>query len=243
MERGTFPVPIIAPHFCAGQASGKTRPSDASGRIEHRGHGNMPRLTALGNLASGRHRANSHASTPEWLYVKMLHMQAHRQDAIDLVRSQWAAQRPELDTSPMEIIGRILRIERVADARMRPGFRDHGLDRGGFDVLATLRRSDPPYQLTPTQLYEALVLTSGAMTHRVDTLLRAGLVERIPGAKDRRSQPVGLTAKGRSVIDRAMDAHLAAETRLVAHLRPAQQLALAASLKKLLQGMEERPWK
>lgn len=106
-------------------------------------------------------------------------------------------------------------------------------------MLATLRRSGPPYRLTPTGLYRELVLTSGAITHRVDALVRAGLVERIPGGRDRRSSLVGLTAKGRSVADRAMAAHMACEAALIAPLPAADRPVLAALLKKLLIGIEE----
>jgi DNA-binding MarR family transcriptional regulator len=117
--------------------------------------------------------------------------------------------------------------------------RDAGLDRGGFDVLATLRRSGRPYRLSPTRLYEELVLTSGAMTHRVDALMRAGLVERIADEADRRSLLVGLTAKGKSVIDRALTAHLRCEEELMAGLSPTERQKLAGLLRKLLHGIEE----
>jgi DNA-binding MarR family transcriptional regulator len=160
-------------------------------------------------------------------------------DRVDRARAEWARESPGLDTSPMEIIGRILRAEHLADARIRHILRRHGLDRGGFDVLATLRRSGPPYQLTPTRLYQELVLTSGAITHRVDALARAGLVERIPGAQDRRSSLVRLTAKGGSVVDRAMTAHLQCEAAMIASLPDAERRVLAALLKKLLRGIEE----
>src|SRR5439155_1611815 len=120
-------------------------------------------------------------------------MQISTSDRIGRVRADWASQRPDLDTSPMEVIGRILRAEHLAGARIRRVLRAEGLDRGGFDVLATLRRSGPPYRLTPTRLYQELVLTSGAITHRVDALARAGLVERVSGGPDRRSPLVGRT--------------------------------------------------
>jgi DNA-binding MarR family transcriptional regulator len=139
----------------------------------------------------------------------------------------------------MEIIGRVLRAEHLADARIRHVLLAEGLDRGGFDVLATLRRSGPPYQLTPTDLYQDLVLTSGAVTHRVDALARAGLVERITGGRDRRSSLVGLTAKGRSVADRAMAAHMRCEAAMIAPLPDQDRPVLAALLKKLLRGIEE----
>lgn len=159
-------------------------------------------------------------------------------DRIDRVRDQWATERPSIDTSSMAVIGRILRIEHLADSRIRRTLRDAGLDRGGFDVLATLRRSGRPYRLSPTQLYEELVLTSGAMTHRVDALLRAGLVERSADESDRRSVLVGLTAKGKSVIDRALDAHLRCERELISGLSAPERDRLAGLLRKLLHGIE-----
>src|ERR1700733_5977758 len=159
-------------------------------------------------------------------------------DRIERARAEWAAEQPGLDTSPMEIIGRILRTEHLADALIRATLRREGLDRGGFDVLATLRRAGPPYRLTPTRLFQELVLTSGAVTHRVDALERAGLVERVGGQQDRRSTLVGLTAAGVAVVDGAMTAHMACEQAMIASLPDAERRALAALLKKLLIGLE-----
>ncbi len=155
------------------------------------------------------------------------------------VRAEWAAECPDLDTSPLETIGRILRAGHLADAAIRGTLRRHGLDRGGFDVLASLRRAGPPYQLTPTRLYEELMLTSGAVTHRVDALERAGLVQRCGGQRDRRSTLVGLTAQGTALIGEAMGAHLSCEQELIAALPAADRQALAALLQKLLIGMED----
>lgn len=168
-----------------------------------------------------------------------MNVQIDRGDRIERARAEWAAERPDLDTSPMEIIGRILRAGHLADALIKSGLRQAGLDRGGFDVLATLRRAGPPYQLTPTRLYEELVLTSGAVTHRVDALERAGLVRRLGGQPDRRSTLVGLTANGVAVIDTAMSAHLRREQAMIAALPAADRRALAALLKKLLVSIEE----
>ena len=127
-------------------------------------------------------------------------MQIDPPDRIERARAQWADEEPGLDTSPMEVIGRILRAAHLADAQIRRVLRQEGLDRSGFDVLATLRRTGPPYQLTPTALYQELVLTSGAMTHRVDALARAGLVERVPGRRPpqqpRRPDGTGQVGRG-----------------------------------------------
>jgi DNA-binding MarR family transcriptional regulator len=169
-----------------------------------------------------------------------MNMQISASDRIERARTEWAAERPDLDTSPMEVIGRILRASHLADALIKSELRPAGLDRGGFDVLATLRRSGPPFQLTPTRLYEELVLTSGAVTHRVDALERAGLVQRAGGQPDRRSTLVGLTEKGIAVIDAAMGTHMECEEAMIASLPAADRAALAALLKKLLVSMETR---
>ena len=138
----------------------------------------------------------------------------------------------------MEVMGRILRVAHLANGRLQRVLQSEGIDRSGADVLATLRRSGPPYRLTPTRLYKELVLTSGAITHRVDALARAGLVERVSGGRDRRSTLVGLTDEGRAVADRAMAANLECEAAMIGALADADRETLAALLKKLLDGLE-----
>lgn len=166
-------------------------------------------------------------------------MKIHGIDSIARVRAQWKLERPDLDTRPMETLGRILRIQFLAGARIRRLLRRHGIDWGGFDVLATLRRSGPPHRMTPTGLYTDLVLTSGAMTNRIDGLEQAGLVRRHPDPNDRRGTLIELTSEGRALVDQAMTAHMAGEAEMVAHLSKEEQRALADLLQKLLTGMEE----
>ena len=140
----------------------------------------------------------------------------------------------------MEVIGRILRLAHLANGRLQRVMQSEGIDRSGADVLATLRRSGPPYRLTPTRLYRELVLTSGAITHRVDALVRAGLAERAAGEDDRRSNLVGLTARGEEVADRIMAARMACEAAMIASLPGNERTALAALLKNLLRELEEK---
>jgi DNA-binding MarR family transcriptional regulator len=167
-------------------------------------------------------------------------MQVSSADRIERIRAEWARARPDLDTSPMEIIGRILRAAHLASGRLQRVLQSEGIDSSGADVLATLRRSGPPYRLTPTRLYKELVLTSGAITHRVDALVRAGLVERAPGENDRRSNLVGLTARGQAVADRVMAARMACEAAMIAVMPGSKRTALAALLKDLLCELEEK---
>jgi DNA-binding MarR family transcriptional regulator len=159
-------------------------------------------------------------------------------DAIARVRAQWKAERPDLDTRPMETIGRILRIQFLAGARIRRQLQRHGIEAGGFDVLATLRRAGSPHRMTPTGLYKELVLTSGAMTNRIDVLEQAGLVQRHPDPADRRGTLIELTKEGMALVDRAMKEHMEGEAAMAAHLTKEEQRDLAGLLQKLLIGME-----
>jgi DNA-binding MarR family transcriptional regulator len=166
-------------------------------------------------------------------------IQALGSDSIARVRAQWRRERPALDTRPLETIGRILRIQFLAGARIRRLFHQYGIDPGGFDVLATLLRTGAPYRMTPTALYTDLVLTSGAMTNRIDVLERAGWVLRHPDPGDRRGTLIELTDAGKALVDRVMTAHMAGEAEWVAHLSREEQAHLADLLHKLLAALEE----
>jgi DNA-binding MarR family transcriptional regulator len=162
-----------------------------------------------------------------------------RADEIDCVRKQWKREQPDLDTSTMETIGRTLRIQFLFSARMRRVLSRYDIDPGGFDMLATLRRSGPPYRMTPTRLYKELVLTSGAVTHRMDALEKATLLERRTDPEDRRSMLACLTAKGRQLVDAAMRDHMAAEAAVANCLTQQEHKTLAQLLKKILLELEE----
>ncbi|HEY2474631.1 MAG TPA: MarR family transcriptional regulator [Candidatus Cybelea sp.] len=158
-------------------------------------------------------------------------------DRIDRILGQWKRERPDLDTRAMGIAGRIQR----AGAALRPlldrTHEESGLQGDSFDVLASLRRSGSPYQLTPTELYREMMLTSGAMTNRIDKLEMANLVSRRPDPNDRRGTLVRLTAKGKALIDAAATKHGANEARLLAALTPREQEQLTDLLRKLLESL------
>jgi DNA-binding MarR family transcriptional regulator len=158
-------------------------------------------------------------------------------DHVDFVLEQWATERPDLDMAPMGVIGRLLRATRKIDTELNRTFSAHGLDRPSFDVLATLRRAGPPHRLTPAQLMRTSMVTSGAITQRLDRLERRGLVTRTPSESDGRSVYVTLTAEGRDLIDAALPDHLANEDRLLAALTSAQRRALSDTLRRLLESL------
>ena len=153
----------------------------------------------------------------------------HAQHVVD----QWASVRPELDVSPVLVIGRLHRVALALTTELVKVYNAHGLGEGDFDVLATLRRTGEPYQLTPTELMDQTMVTSGAVTKRLDRLEGAGLVERRVSDGDRRSRIVVLTEKGRELIDRAAPEHFANEARLLEPLSAGERATLARLLGKL----------
>jgi len=159
-------------------------------------------------------------------------------DRADLAVEQWARERPDLNTLPMSIFGRLNEAaERVMREHMNPLFAKAGLQAGEFDVLATLRRSGEPYRLSPTQLYEATMISSGGMTDRLDRLERAGFVMRRPDPKDRRGKLIVLTEPGKRLVDETLSRHVANEERLLLSLTQAEQETLDALLKKLVAAL------
>lgn len=128
----------------------------------------------------------------------------------------------------------------VARDKLNPLFARFGLQSGEFDVLATLRRSGVPFALTPTELYEATMVTSGAMTNRLDRLEKAGLITRGPHPQDRRGVIVQLTEGGRDLIDEAVTAHVENEHQVLSVLTREEQDRLADLLAKLISGLDAR---
>jgi DNA-binding MarR family transcriptional regulator len=159
-------------------------------------------------------------------------------DHVEEVRRQWAREWPDLDTGPIGIIARLGRAVAYIDPALDSVFAEHGLTRGGWDVLAALRRAGEPYRLTPTDLYQALMRTSGAITHTLHRLEYAGFVERLLNPEDGRSLYVALTPRGVEVTDTVAPLHLDNERRLLAGLTPDEQRTLAHLLRKLLLGFE-----
>jgi DNA-binding MarR family transcriptional regulator len=155
-------------------------------------------------------------------------------DPVERLLGQWARERPDLDVSPMGVVGRISRLARRIDLAQRATFARYDLDPAGFDVLATLRRSGAPYALTPGDLMRTAMVTSGAITQRLDRLEARELVMRGPHPEDGRGVLVTLTAAGRDLVDRVLPDHLATEQRLLAGLPQAERARLA----RLLRAME-----
>lgn len=159
-------------------------------------------------------------------------------DEVDQIVAAWRRERPELDLEPLEVLSRVTRLARRLGVIRQRVFAAHGLDGWEFDVLAALRRSGEPYELTPGLLATGTLVTSGTMTNRLDRLGARGLVRRRPSPKDRRGVVVALTPTGLDLVDRALTDLLAAERELVDALAGPDQAALAGHLRTLLQHVE-----
>lgn len=161
-------------------------------------------------------------------------------DRIDSLIAQWARQRPELDTGPLEVIARIARVSGHLNRAVDGWLGHFELKWWELDVLGALRRAGAPYRLSPGELSERLMVTSGTMTTRLDRLESKGLVGREPAAHDRRGVVVSLTSEGHTCIDDAMDAHLGNLEQLLTSLDAPTRAQIADGLRELLISLEGR---
>ncbi|HET7069174.1 MAG TPA: MarR family transcriptional regulator [Nocardioides sp.] len=159
-------------------------------------------------------------------------------DHVDEILEQWGRERPDLDPSPIGLIGRLHRLADVLNVELRTVFAEAGLGDGDFDVLVTLRRHGAPYELTPGELGSATMVTSSAVTKRIDRLERAGLVTRRVSRDDARSRRIRLSDAGLELVDRLMERHIANEHRLVGGLSDRDRAQLAAILRRWGQSLD-----
>lgn len=161
-----------------------------------------------------------------------------KQDAVDGIVGQWTRQRPDLDVSAMMVIGRLSRIARLLDQRLAQNFARYQLQPWEFDVLATLRRSGEPYRLTAGELVSAMMVTSGAITNRIDRLVSRGLVHRETDPDNRRSVLISLSSSGLGLVDEVVEAHVKFEDSLLEGLGGKQKTQLIELLRALLLTLE-----
>jgi DNA-binding MarR family transcriptional regulator len=155
-------------------------------------------------------------------------------DEVDEIVAAWQRERPDLDVEPLQVLSRLDRLAGVLGDRRAAIFARHDLRRHEFDVLAALRRAGEPFELTAGELATRTYVTSGTMTSRLDGLTARGLVTRAPDREDGRLVRVGLTAKGRRLVDAAFEALLDAERELLTPLGDGARGHLAANLRTLL---------
>lgn len=158
-------------------------------------------------------------------------------DEVDRLIAAWQVERPDLDFSPLSVLSRITRISRHLDIARRDAFGD--LETGGFDVLAALRRAGEPHQLSPGQLMQETLVTSGTMTNRLDRLEELKLITREQDPNDGRGSLVTLTALGMKTVDDAMEDLIKNERELLKSLSKSDSAQLAELLSRLVMNFED----
>lgn len=162
-------------------------------------------------------------------------------DEVDRLLEDWHFERPDLDVSPLAVVSRLFRLARRLDAERKAVFAAYGLEGWSFDVLAALRRAGAPYELAPRILLQRTLVSSGAMTNRIDRLETAGLVTRRRDPHDRRGVLVRLSAPGRRRVDACVEALAAREHELLAPLDAGARTQLAGLLRSLLVPLDSSP--
>lgn len=154
-------------------------------------------------------------------------------DEVDRIVSAWQVERPDLDFTPLHVLSRVVRLARLLDRARRQAFSRSKLEAWEFDVLAALRRVGPPFALSPKQLLQQTLVSSGAMTNRIDRLVGSGLVVRRDDPNDGRGVLVEMTTTGLTRVDAAITRLIDAEAQILAGLTKTEQRKLAESLRRL----------
>ncbi len=160
-------------------------------------------------------------------------------DHVDTIIEQWNAERPTVDVSAMAVIGRLSRLDKLVRPRLNAVFAEHDLEPWEFDVLATLLRTGGDHQLTPGHLLESMMITSGAMTNRLDRLEERGFVRRTKSPTDGRQVLVKLTAKGTRKVDAALVDHAVNERSILRGLTAEDEASLVDLLRRLERSISD----
>ena len=162
-------------------------------------------------------------------------------DAVQYIMSQWQSQGFSADELlAMETVGRIKRLEVMLMRRLSANYKvNYNLSHWEFDVLATLRRAGEPYCLSPTALFDSMMVSSGTMTNRLQHLEKKQLIERVNNLDDKRSLLVQLTTTGVGLIDEAVASHIALENNLISSMSKEEILIINLLLKKIEKQLPE----
>ncbi|MFF0742914.1 MarR family winged helix-turn-helix transcriptional regulator [Streptomyces sp. NPDC004111] len=160
-------------------------------------------------------------------------------DAVDAIIEQWVTERPDVadDLWPVQLFARVQRLGQLVEKSAKAVAATYGVERGEFDVLTTLQRSGPPYALTAGAFIKASMVTSGAITNRIDRMEAKGLVERVRDGDDRRTVRIRLTEHGHEVTRAAFAGHLENYAQLLAGVDRELVAEAGDQLRKVLETL------
>jgi DNA-binding MarR family transcriptional regulator len=159
-------------------------------------------------------------------------------DWIDEISAAWSRDYPEVDTSTLSPMTRLVRLGVLMDTFQRETLEPFDLTPNDYNVLATLQRTGPPYELSPSDLYTALERSSGGMTKMLKRLEKLGLVRRTPDPDDGRSTLVGLTDAGFELQEEIFKVFLTRTRELLQSVSLRQLDDIDSSLRVLLDAIE-----
>ena len=162
--------------------------------------------------------------------------ESNEPDRVDTLIADWKREDPCLHADAMQVVGRIIRLGRTYQDEVAALLQPRGLSYSDFDVIATLRRRGHPFELTPTQLQQSVLLTSGAMTACLRRLELRGLISRSADAQDGRRSTARLTKKGQNLVENLIEHRFALAKRSITHLSAKRIEALVALLRELGQA-------
>lgn len=162
-------------------------------------------------------------------------------DSVDRMIQAWAVSDPSLDARPLAVVGRLLLCARHCQQELVDALRPLGLSLADFDVINTLRRSANEHGTNASDLAHAALITTGAMTARLNRLERAGLITRTPDPSDGRGVSINLTDRGEQLAERSLRAVLDTDEAFLEPLTARQRDTVASVLKLLLLPYEKRP--
>jgi DNA-binding MarR family transcriptional regulator len=165
---------------------------------------------------------------------------SHR-DHVEEILADWAIERPDVDVSAQGVVGRVLRLSRLFERGLATAFARYHINGGEFDVLATLRRVGGEEGLSASALASRCMLSSAAMTNRLDRLETTGLVRRRADSADGRVVRISLTDTGRRLIDEAFPEHAQNQERMLSMLSGDERRTLARLLARVLHAWETAP--
>lgn len=165
-------------------------------------------------------------------------MKKKENDLIDLLILEWKQEKPQLDSSAMEVVGRILKLSKILEKRASKALFKYNIHYTDLDVLATIKRTGKPYELSPSKLMKSVLITSGAMTALLKRLEKLGLIYRASDSQDGRVKLVGLTDKGSKIIDKAIETRFIEASDSIKKLEDSENIVLSALLKKLLISLD-----